>query len=101
MKKECGKVNRLLCMKKKRCKVLLQTLDIAFDAYPNNRNFIKKFLTKICRNENLPDDQVFSVNFGLIYCCLSFLELVAFLLKKPCYNLWIVMHDYEKAKKLK
>ena len=49
----------------------------------------------------MPDDQVFSVNFGLIYCCLSFLELVAFLLKKPCYNLWIVMHDYEKAKKLK
>ena len=47
---------------------------MVYDTYPNTRDFIDKSFTEICRNENLPVDQVFSVCFEFICCCLCFLK---------------------------
>ena len=54
---------------KSRFKVLLQTLNMVYDSYPNTGDLIHKSLAKICRDKTVQVDQVFSVCFGFICCC--------------------------------
>ena len=74
---------------KNRRKVLLKILNMVYDTDPNTRYFINKSFTEICRNENLPVDEVFSVCFDFICCCL-FLKKMFFFPKSHGLS-WFVM----------
>ena len=85
---------------KNRSKVLLKTLNVVFDTHPDTRHFIENALAEICRNENLPVHQVFSLCFGFIYCCLYFFEISC--LFKKCriiiYELLCIVMTNQKVK---
>ena len=65
--------------------VLLKTLNRIDGEYSDIRDFISKSLEKICRNENLPLQQVVCTCFSFLCCCLY-------------HNLWLAMFYYHKPK---